>query len=85
MSQNRYFGVSPSKGLELLDVVVLLVGMILALIPLIGLALNYSPFGITRSSALASLLLLLVTLALIAIVSRRRAKVESSSRGRSSP
>jgi hypothetical protein len=64
-------------------VVVLLAGTILALIPLIGLALNYSPFGIARSSALASLSLLLVALALIAIVSRRRAKVENLPHGRS--
>jgi len=61
-------------------VVVLFVGTILALIPLIGLALNYSPFGITLPSVLASLSLLLVALSLTAIVSRRRAKAESSSR-----
>lgn len=72
-----------SKGLGPLDVVVLLAGTILALIPLIGLALNYSPFGITRSSALASLSLLLVALALIVIVSRRRVKAEDLPRGRS--
>jgi hypothetical protein len=83
MSQNRDFEIPPSRGLGPLDVVVLFVGAILALIPLIGLALNYSPFGITRSSALASLLLLLVVLSLTVIVSRRRVKAEDLSRGRS--
>jgi hypothetical protein len=82
MSRNRNRVVSPSKELEPFNVVILFVGTILALNPLIGLALNYSPFGITRSSALASLLPLLVTLTLIAIVSRRRAKAEDLPRGR---
>jgi len=83
MSQNRDFEVSPFGGLEPLDVVVLLVGTILALIPLIGLALNHSPLGITFSSALASLSLLPVALVLIAIVLRRHTKAEGLPRGRS--
>ena len=83
MSRGHNYVAFSSKGFEPLDLVILFVGTILALIPLIGLALNYSPFGITLSSALASLSLLLVALALIVIVSRRRAKAEDLPRGRS--
>jgi uncharacterized membrane protein len=54
----------------------LLAGIILAVTPLIGLTLNYSPFGIRFSSVFASLWLLIAVFVVVAIVRRRQTKTK---------
>jgi len=52
------------------------VGIILAVMPLIGLTLNYMPFGIRFSSVLASLVLLTAVFVMVALIRRRQTKTE---------
>ena len=63
-------------NLESVEKMALSVGISLALIPLIGLALNYSPLGIKLSPVLVSLLLLTVVLGAVAVASRHRLKTK---------
>jgi len=62
--------------------VALSVGVILTLNPLIGLVLNYSPFGIRFPSLLASLLLL-IAFSAVAVIGRPRTKTEDLPYGKS--
>jgi hypothetical protein len=52
------------------------VGIILVVTPLIGLTLNYSPFGIRFSSVLASLWLLIAASAVVAIIRKRQTETK---------
>jgi hypothetical protein len=58
----------PRKGLDSIERVALSFGMSLALVPLVGLLLNYSPWGIRLVSITFSLSALTVILATAAIV-----------------
>jgi len=61
--------------LKSIEKAALSVGILLAVMPLIGLVLNYSPLGIRFSSVLASLLLLTAVF-VVAIIRRRQTKTE---------
>jgi uncharacterized membrane protein len=63
----------PRKGdLASIERVALSFGLSIAVVPLIGLALNYTPFGIRLSPVLFALSLFTVALALCAFLRRRR-------------
>lgn len=60
------------KGLDTIERIALSIGMSLALVPLIGLLLNYTPWGIRLTPIVFSLLALTVIFATIAIVRQYR-------------
>lgn len=66
------------KGRELdgIDRLALSVGLSLALVPLVGLLLNYTPWGIRLDPILISLTILTVGLAIVAFARRFRLSVE---------
>jgi hypothetical protein len=66
------------KGRELdgIERLALSVGLSLALVPLVGLLLNYTPWGIRLDPIMVSLTVLTVGLALVAFVRRFRLSVE---------
>lgn len=66
------------KGRELdsLERLALSVGLSLALVPLIGLFLNYSPWGLRLDPIIISLTILTIGLAVVALVRRFRLSVE---------
>jgi uncharacterized membrane protein len=66
------------KGRELdsIERFALSVGLSLALVPLVGLLLNYTPWGIRLTPIVISLVILTVGLAVIAFARRYRLSVE---------
>jgi uncharacterized membrane protein len=66
------------KGRELdgIERLALSVGLSLALVPLVGLLLNYTPWGIRLDPIMVSLTILTIGLALVAFVRRFRLSVE---------
>jgi len=64
-----------SEVLDDLERIVLSVGGSLCLVPLVGLALNYTPWGITLSSTVFSLFVLTLLLATIAVTREHGAAV----------
>jgi len=56
------------KGLDTIERIALSIGMSLALIPIIGLLLNYTPWGIRLTPIVLSLLALTIVFATIAII-----------------
>ena len=64
-----------SEGLDNLERIALSVGASLGLVPLVGLALNYTPWGITLTSTVFSLFILTLLLATIAVAREYRAAV----------
>ena len=66
------------KGRELdgIERLALSVGLSLALVPLVGLLLNYTPWGIRLDPIMASLTILTIGLALVAFARRFRLSVE---------
>jgi len=66
------------KGLGLLERVALSFGLSIAATPLLGLVLNYTPFGIRKDSVLATLLLFTLLCALTAHYRRKTIEGEES-------
>ena len=68
------------KGRELdsIERFALSVGLSLALVPLVGLVLNYTPWGIRLNPIVISLIILTIGLAAIAFARRYRLSVERS-------
>lgn len=70
----------PGKELDIIEQLALSVGMSLALVPLVGLLLNYSPWGIRLLPITFSLSALTITLATAAVVREHQTKKSIASR-----
>jgi len=73
----------PTKELDIIERIALSIGMSLAIVPLTGLLLNYTPFGIRPTPITLSLLALTLALATVGIVREHQdsLKEHSLSRG----
>jgi len=69
----------PEKELDSIERVALSIGMSLALVPLTGLLLNYTPWGITLTPITISLLILTFTFATAAIIREHQTKHKQAS------
>jgi len=69
----------PAKELDSIERVALSIGMSLALVPITGLLLNYTPWGIRITPVTLSLLALTVTFATAAIIREHQAKTKEVS------
>jgi len=65
----------PTKELDKIERITLSIGMSLALVPLTGLLLNYTPWGIRTTPITLSLLALTITFATAAIIREHPAKL----------
>lgn len=65
----------PTKELDNIERLALSIGMSLALVPIAGLLLNYTPWGIRVTPVTLSLLALTITFASIAIIREYQAKL----------
>jgi uncharacterized membrane protein len=63
-----------SESLDSVERIALSIGLSLALVPLVGLLINYTPWGITLTPLVLSLLCLTVTFASIALLREYNAK-----------
>ena len=70
----------PEKELDSVERAALSIGISLALAPIIGLLLNYTPWGVRLISITLSLLALTLTFASVAIVREHRHKLRQSSK-----
>ena len=70
----------PEKELDSVERVALSIGISLALVPIIGLLLNYTPWGIRLTPITLSLLALTLTFASAAIVREHQTKLRQSSK-----
>ena len=68
------YGKPSAEGLDPLVRIALSVGMSLALVPIVGLLLNYTPWGIRLTPVILSLLALTVTFATAAVIREHYAK-----------
>lgn len=68
----------PQKELDNIERIALSIGMSLALVPLTGLLLNYTPWGITLTPITISLLALTFTFATAAIMREHQNKLKQS-------
>jgi len=66
-----------SRDLDAIERFALSVGLSLALVPLVGLLLNYTPWGIRLTPIVISLTSLTIGIALVALARRYRMSVES--------
>ena len=66
----------PAKELDSIERAALSIGMSLALVPIAGLLLNYTPWGIRVTPVTLSLLALTITFATAAIIRERQAKIK---------
>ena len=66
----------PAKELDNIERVALSIGMSLALVPITGLLLNYTPWGIRTTPVTLSLLALTITLATAAIIREPQANLK---------
>jgi len=69
----------PAKELDNIERAALSIGMSLALVPITGLLLNYTPWGIRVTPVTLSLLALTVTFATAAIIREHQAKTKETS------
>lgn len=69
----------PKKELDNIERVALSIGMSLALVPIIGLLLNYTPWGIRLTPITISLLALTLTFATAAIIREHQTKHKQAS------
>jgi len=69
---------TPTKELDNIERIALSIGMSLALVPLVGLLLNYTPWGIRLTPITISLLALTLTLSTAAIIREHQTKTEKS-------
>ena len=67
----------PTKEIDNIERVALSMGMSIALVPLIGLLLNYTPWGIRLTPITLSLLALTLTLATAALLREHQAKTKT--------
>jgi len=67
------------KGLDNIERTALSTGMSLALVPITGLLLNYTPWGIRLTPVTISLLALTITFATAAIIREHQAKTKEIS------
>lgn len=70
----------PEKELDSIERVALSIGMSLALVPIIGLLLNYTPWGIRLTPITISLVALTLTFAAAAIIREHQNKLKQSSK-----
>lgn len=68
-----------SEELDAIVRIALSVGMSMALVPIVGLILNYTPFGVTLTPITLSLLALTVAFAAAGIIRQRQAIIRSQS------
>lgn len=64
----------PTKELDNIERIALSIGMSLALVPITGLLLNYTPWGIRLTPITLSLLALTITLATVALIREQTAE-----------
>ena len=69
----------PEKELDSIERVALSIGMSLALVPIVGLLLNYTPWGIRLTPIVLSLLALTIVFATAAIIRENKAKISETS------
>jgi len=67
-----------STELDRIERIALSIGMSLALVPIVGLLLNYTPFGIQLASITISLLALTLTFATAAIIREHKANLKQN-------
>jgi len=71
----------PSKNdLDPIERLALSIGLSLALVPIVGLLLNYSPWGITPTPITISLLALTITLATLALIREHQTRTPTKIR-----
>jgi len=70
----------PTKELDNIERLALSIGMSLALVPITGLLLNYTPWGITTTPVTLSLLALTPVFATAAIIREHEAKLKENQR-----
>jgi len=75
----------PTKELDNIERTALSIGMSLALVPITGLLLNYTPWGIRTTPITLSLLALTITFATAAILREHQAKLQEDIQQRKSP
>lgn len=66
----------PKKEIDNIERTALSIGTSIALVPIVGLLLNYTPFGIRLAPITISLSALTITLAVIAIIRERKTTLE---------
>ena len=66
------------RKLDNIERIALSIGMSLALVPLVGLLLNYTPWGIRLTPITISLLALTLTLSTAAIIREHQTKTEKN-------
>ena len=64
-----------SENFESIERIALSLGMSFALVPIVGLILNYTPFGLTLNPIVFSLLFVTITFATVAIVQEHKIKL----------
>jgi len=74
----------PTKELDNIERAALSIGMSLALVPIAGLLLNYTPWGVRVTPVTLSLLALTTTLATAAIIREHQAKLQEDIQQRKS-
>lgn len=67
-----------SRSLDSVERIVLSLGMSLALVPLVGLLLNYTPWGISLTSIVSSLLALSIVFATVAVVREHQTRIKTA-------
>jgi hypothetical protein len=68
---------TPEKNLDIIERIALSIGMSLALVPIVGLLLNYTPWGIRLTPIVLSLLALTTILATAAIIREHQTKMKA--------
>ena len=68
----------PTKELDNIERIALSIGMSLALVPITGLLLNYTPWGIRTTPITLSLLALTTTFATAALIREHQAKIQQN-------
>jgi hypothetical protein len=69
---------TPENSLDSVEQVALSIGVSLALVPIVGFVLNYTPWGISLTSEISSLLALTVTAATVAVIREHQAQIRQS-------
>lgn len=67
-----------SENLDTIERIALSIGMSLALVPIVGLLLNYTPWGIRLTPIVLSLLALTIVFATVALIREKQAKTTRS-------
>lgn len=67
-----------SEDLDIIERIALSIGMSLALVPIVGLLLNYTPWGIRLTPIVLSLLALTIVFATVALIREKQAKTTKS-------